>query len=140
MARIYKRSDRIVVQIDDVTVKLAPLSLDQKTEIQQALLMAKAKGDLKELTKAIVLAVKYSLKDIRGVQDEDGEYKLRMDGDVVADDCLEEIMNLDMHKKLTMVTMSMLAGVPKVFTDEENKAIEGVEILNQPEGSPAGKT
>lgn len=131
MSRIYRRSDRIKVKIDDITVTLAPLTLDQKTECQQALLVGHRKSDLKELTRGIKLSMKYALKDIQGVEDSEGPYKLALVNDELTEDCLDDLTNMQLSAKLTLVCAAMVRGVPSQFTDEENNPIEGVELVKQ---------
>ncbi len=131
MARIYKRSDRVVVKIDEVTVKLAPLSLDQKTQIQHAMILGRGKGDIKEATRGIALAMKFSVKALEGVEDSDGNpYVLQFEADGgLTDECIDDLMNLELAKKLTMVSVAMVNGVPTKFTDADDKEIEGVHIV-----------
>lgn len=134
MSRIYKRSDRIVVRIDGITVRLAPLSLMQKTEIQQAMINGSTRGDLQEATRGVVLALKYSIKGMEGVEDSDGAaYKLEMDeaGDLT-DECISDLFNLEMKDKLAMVCGQMVNAIPAShFTNEKNEALEGVEIVRE---------
>lgn len=133
MARIYKRTDRIAVKIDDIVVKLAPLSLDQKTEIQQAMIHGKVKGDLKELTKGIALSIRYAVKSIEGVQDSDGNpYKVEVDsnGDLTKE-CVDDLMNLELTAKLSMVCASMVNGIPSEFKDNDGIPMSGVEVVKQ---------
>lgn len=130
MARIYKRTDRISVRIDDVVVKLAPLTLDQKTEIQQAMLQGRSKADIREATRGIALAIKYSLKGIEGVEDSDGNpYKLEFSGEELTSACVDNLMNMELTKKLAMVCAAMVNGIPSFFTDENQEPLEGVEIV-----------
>jgi hypothetical protein len=131
MARIYKRTDRIAVRIDDIIVKLAPLTVDQKTEIQMLMSKGAINRDVKAMSDAIALAVQYGVKGVEGLQDSDGnEYKLEFDGDRLKQSCVDDLLNLELKEKLTLVCSSMVNGVPTQFTDEEKKAIEGVEIVN----------
>ena len=130
MARIYKRTDRVTVKIDEVTVKLAPLTLDQKTEIQQQMLLAHSKSDIKAAQNGISLALKYALKGLDGIEDGDGNpYKLQIEGDELTDECIDDLLNLDLKDKLTMVCMALVKGVPTSFTDDKNQALAGVEIV-----------
>jgi hypothetical protein len=131
MARIYKRTDRIAVRIDDIIVKLAPLTVDQKTEIQMLMSKGAINRDVKAMSDASALAVQYGVKGVEGLQDSDGnEYKLEFDGDRLKQSCVDDLLNLELKEKLTLVCSSMVNGVPTQFTDEEKKAIEGVEIVN----------
>jgi hypothetical protein len=134
MARIYKRTDRITVRIDDVTLKLAPLSLAQKTEIQDAMFRGQTKGDLKEMTRGIALSIKYAVKGIQGVVDGDGiPYKLEEENGELTTECVDELLNLDLTAKLSRVCVAMVNGVPTRFTDDKNIPLEGVEVVSNSE-------
>lgn len=131
MARIYKRSDRISVKIDDVTVKLAPLSLHQKTEVQAAMIEGHKNSDIRKATRGLALAMRYSVKSIDGVEDADGQpYKLQMDEtDCLTDECVDDLMNLDITAKLALVCSGLVNGVPAEFTDQYRVPLVGVEVI-----------
>lgn len=129
MAKIYKRSDRISVQIDDVIVKVAPLTHDQKIEVQQALIKG-MKGDFTQGAKGVFLSLKYSIKSVKGFEDSDGNpYQLEFEGDGLADSCVDDLLNSSILGKLSLVCSSLVKNVPSEFTDNENKPLEGVRIL-----------
>lgn len=131
MARIYKRSDRISVKIDDVTIQIAPLSAHQKSEVQQALIVGRTKGDIREATRGVLLAIKYAVKGIQGVEDGDGKtYQLEFDGDELSDACVDDLMNLDITERMTLVCVALVKKIPQEFTDERGEKMQGVEILN----------
>jgi hypothetical protein len=130
MARIYKRTDRIEVKIDDLIVKLAPLTFDQKTEIQQAMIKGRADGNLKELSRGIALSIQYSVKGVNGLVDGDGNpYTLEFDGEILSKNSVDDLMNLEVTPKLTMVCASMVNGIPSEFRNNDNKPIDGVEVV-----------
>lgn len=136
MARIYKRTDRISVKIDDVMFKVAPLSIDQKLEIQQAMLNGRVKGDLKEATRGLILSLKCSIKSVEGIVDGDGNpYQLKFENDLLSDESIDDLLNLQLTKKLTMVCATLANGIPDEFTDESGVKLEGVEIVR--EGNPS---
>src|ERR1044072_2448134 len=131
MVRIYKRTDRIAVKIGDITVRLAPLSLDQKTQIQQALLAGSRDGDLKELTRGISLNIKYAVKGVEGlVNSDDQPYQLQFENDELTDECVSDLMNMELGQKLTLVCAQFAKGVPKSFKDEKGNPLDGVELVN----------
>lgn len=130
MARIFKRSDRILVKIDDIVVKLAPLTLHEKTEVQMALLQNKGSLDIREATRGMAMAIRFSLKGVDGLEDSDGNpYKLQFENDVLTDACLDDLMNLELTTKLALVCIGMVNGVPSEFTDANRRALAGVEIV-----------
>lgn len=132
MAKIYRTTDRIPIKIDDITVVIRPLSVHEKTEIQEAALAGRIKGDIKEATRSVVLALKYAVQDIKGIVDSDGnQYKLQTEGGMLTDECVSDLMNLEMSRKLVMVCSSLANGIKTEFTDERGEAIEGVELIKK---------
>jgi hypothetical protein len=139
VAKIYKRSDRLTVKIDDVTLKLAPLSIHQKVEIQTAMFNGRTKADLSEATRGVVLSLKYSVKGVEGIEDADGNaYQLQFEGDALTDACADDLMNLEITQRLSMVCAGMLNGIPSEFTDQYGNKMDGVEVVKPaPKEQPA---
>lgn len=136
MARIYRTSDRIRIKIDGLIVTVSPLNYHQKAEIE-TYLIGFARGDVSLAAKAMVSAVKYSLKDIEGVEDADGKkYELEFEDGVVSDDCVSDLLNLDISTKLQSTCTAFLHGVPKSFHDQNGEPLEGVEFLDTRSESP----
>lgn len=131
MAKVFKRSDRIAVKVGDLTFKLAPMTIDQKTECQQAFLKGNSKADLKELTKGIILSLKYSVKSVDGLVDANDEpYKVSLDDKGnLTDECIDDLLNLQTGKQLTQICASLTNGIPSEFIDDNGNKLEGVEIL-----------
>lgn len=138
MARIYRLSDRIKVKIDDITVTVSPLSNHQKAEIQTHLL-GLHRGDIHAATKGMLLSMKYAVKDIKGLEDSDGEYKCQFDNDGnLSDETLEDLYNLENSVKLLQVCQELVSGVPKSFKDKDGNPIDGVEVISE-ESQPKKK-
>lgn len=132
MARIYKCSDRIPIRIDDIVIKISPLTADQKSEIQALMIQGRLKGDIKAASRGTALAIKYGVKDVSGIEDGSGvPYKLSFEGGVLTDECVDDLLNLDCVEKMTFVCISLLKKIPKEFTDHEGKVLEGVEFVSQ---------
>ena len=130
MTKIYRNTDRITLKVDDLFVKVAPLTLSQKAHVQQVSLDAVRKQDLKLTQDSIVLVLKYAIKGITGLYNSDETpYMLEFDNGVLTDQCAEDLLNLELKDKLTMVCMGLLSGVPSEFTDNQNKALAGVQII-----------
>ena len=124
MARIYKQSDRIEIKIEDVTIKVKPLSYGDKSEIQTLLMEGQTNKDYKKLQDATYLSVRYCLKSISGIEDSDGnEYKLNFDDDgKLSEECLEDLTNMDLSDSLMSACAQFINGIPK--------EIEGAEIIS----------
>lgn len=133
MARIYRRSDRIKVKIDDIQVELAPLSVDQKAEIQQLMFTGRTRGDIQSATKGMQLSLKYAVKSVSGVEDSDGNaYALSFDDQGnLQDSCVDDLLNLEVTEKLSLCCATLARGIPAEFTDNFGKKLEGVEIVRK---------
>jgi hypothetical protein len=138
MSRIYKRSDRIKVRIDNITVTLAPLSFDQKTEAQDLMAKGTAKSDIRMLSKGIATLVKYAVKNIEGVEDGEGKpYQLEFDGDSLSDSCIDDLLNLEIQEKLQSTCLSLCQGIPKQILDAKGNPVAGVELIQEKKRKPA---
>lgn len=114
MAKILKLSDRIPVTIEDVTLKLAPLCYQHKMEIQQYMIEA-ATGNMQSAMKGAALAIKYSVKDITGVEDYSGnkfELSFEENGSL-SEECVDNLLNLSLNNKMIAVCASLLNGLPE---------------------------
>lgn len=131
MARIYRTTDRIQVKIDDITVTISPLTYEQKAEIN-SLMAGYVNGDIKAVTKGMATAVKYAVKSVDGLEDADGEpYQVEAEESGLSDDCVNDLLNLEMTEKLTNVCLTLLHGAPTEFVDNDGKPLKGVEIVNK---------
>jgi hypothetical protein len=138
MARIYRTTDKIPVKIDDILIKISPLTVDHKAEIQSILLTAQLKKDVAGLIKGNKLAMKYAVKSMEGVEDSDGNaYKLEFDeNNNLTDQCLDDLFNLEVTNKIVMVCANLLKKIPDEFTDTDGNKLEGVEIIKVGKPSP----
>lgn len=131
--RIYKTTDRIGIRIDDIQIKVSPLNFEQKTEIETHM-RGFAAGDLKGAVRGMVLAIKYALKEISGVEDSEGQpYQLSFEGSFLTDECVSDLLNLDVGGKLSIVCSSFVPGIPKDFS------LEGVEFVEKTDSKKKSK-
>jgi hypothetical protein len=131
MSKIYKRTDRIKLQIDDLVVTISPLSIHIKTEAAAMMAQGKIKADYALLTNAIILMIKHSVKNIEGLKNHDGsDYKVELEDNCLKDETIEDLFNIEMHKKLTMICSNLMTSIPDSFIDERGNKIEGVEVLS----------
>lgn len=126
MAKVYRTKDKISVKIDDITVKISPLTYEQKAVIQSLLIS----GDPLSVVKAAKESIRYAVKEVSGVEDADGNpYELEFDNGVLSEDCIDDLLNIDPEDKLSLVCTSLLQGIPKGFIDPQTgKPIEGISI------------
>lgn len=129
MATIYRVSDLITLKIDDLVVKISPLTYEQKLRFQEEML----EGGKHSAMKATALVIKFALKSIEGLKTPDGEdYKLEFENGSVSDKCWDDLQNIDIAGKLASVCLKLIDGVPKQFTDTKTgKTIKGVEFINE---------
>lgn len=131
MGKVYRLSDRIKIKIDDIIVTISPLSIHQKTEIQSAMWKGRTEKNFEEATKGVTLSIKYAVKGISGLTDLSGqEYKLEFQDGVLSDQSLDDVFNLGLTDKLSMVCASLIKGIPSEFN------IEGVEFVSEGKTDP----
>lgn len=134
MARIYRRSDRITLKIGELVVQIAPLSIHQKTEIQNLMLQGRLAKDVKLLTEGTIKSVKYAVKSVKGLEGVDGKpYELGFDSEGnLTDDSIDDLLNIEDSQPLALACMNLLRGIPTEFTDEQGRKLEGVEFVSPP--------
>jgi len=127
MAIAYSTKDRIGVKIDDIEIKLSPLSYLQKAELQ-AELMTASTGDMASIMKAAFKALKFTIKEISGIKDPQGhDLKLDFEGDLLSDDCVNTLLNMEQTTKMVAVCSALIEGVPEHIMDPStNEPLEGV--------------
>ena len=140
MSRIFRASDRIPVKIDDIVITIAPLTFNQKIELQ-AIMMSAGKDPLNAL-KGARQAVKYAVKAVSGIKDMDGnEYNVAMGEDgLITDDCVDELLNLQEQPKLIALCSQLIAGVPKEVIDPMTRtAMKGITVEPAPAKKPKAR-
>jgi len=131
MAKILKITDRIPLKIDDIEFKLAPLTFLQKMEIQEHMAGAGI-GNLKEAMQGAAKAIKYSIKDVRGIEDYEGNsYTLEFDDSgFLTDGCVDNLLNLQQSEKLIAACAAMLSGLPdkELLDPRTGEKLEGISF------------
>lgn len=141
MARIFRKDAKIPCEIDDCTFQLSPLNIHQKNQIT-ALLAQAAKAGQNEssmidavgpMLEASRLAIKFSVKGVTGIEDENGDpYELAFDSNGVADECLEDLSNFELSDKLITCCIALVKGVPTEIVGQDGKPLEGVRFNKVP--------
>lgn len=133
MARIYRLTDRIEVKVKDINFKLSPLSISQKSELHAHITKGSANGDTGEILKASMKAIKFTVKDLTGVDDiDDKPYELSFDGDgCLSDECVEDLMNMEYNQNIIAMCVAMAQGTPEEFTGADGKPLEGVKRIHK---------
>lgn len=127
--KIYRVTDKIPVKINSLEFKISPLSYLQKQEVQAEIMKAEM-GQPMALMNAARIAVKYSVKEVSGIEDMDGNaYELEFDDSgVLSDNCVDDLLNCDQDQKLQVLCASLVQGVPQKLIGQDGKPIEGVVI------------
>jgi len=121
--KIHRLTDRIPIQIDKITIYVSPLSFAQKSEIQSEISKYASTKDLASCYKGSYLAIKYAVKQIEGV-----DYELEFEGNVLKDECVEDLLNCEVSTKLTTACISLMNGIPKEIVDDNGNPVEGIKI------------
>lgn len=127
MAKIYRTTDIIPLNIDGLVVNVSPLSFEQKMQIQSEVL----KGGPQAAMRAAKLACQYAVKDIKGIEAaDDTEYKVEIKDGKISDECWDDLQNIEQTQKLITVCLGLINGIPKEFVNPETgKAIPGVSLV-----------
>jgi len=124
MIKILRLTDRVKLKVSGVTFYLAPLSNEKKIEISSC--TTTVAGEMvTDLARAQHLYIKYSLKDIHGVETYSGDpYKLIFEGDNLTDDCVSEVFNLAQKEELMYIAWQILSGLPEKITGIDDKPVK----------------
>lgn len=122
MSVVYRTSDRIKIKVGGLVFKISPLNKFQKEKIQTLSLQDK-------LIQSATEAIKCAVKSVYGLKDANGEeYQVELDDNKeLTEDCVDDLMNLEIGPQLATVCASLLSGIPKEFVDPyTGKKLEGV--------------
>lgn len=126
--KIFKTTDRITIEIAGITLKLSPLTFAQKGEIH-ACSVLNGGVEEKDTIKMTFLAVKYTVKEIKGIIDSSGEeYQLEFEGDVLSSDCVNDLLNLEIASEVGISALNFLNGVPTQIRDQFQNNLKGVSL------------
>jgi hypothetical protein len=131
MAIVYRTSDRLRVKVGELVVVIGPLNRYQKAKVQSLIVEDKMYDSAAE-------ALKGSIKGIEGLETVDGgQYQLQFDDNKeLTDECLDDLLNLDVAGELTVMAVSLLNGIPKEFTNPATgKKLKGVEYVEEGEST-----
>jgi len=131
--RVYRIKDRIKISYKDVkgeeiVVSFAPLTYEQKKEIVTLM----SSGAVDKTMDGIKQGIKYTVKDVTGLDTEDGPYSLKFEGGNLSDESVDDLMNIENASGfLGMVCVSLATndGVPTEIKDKDGKPLKGVTIL-----------
>lgn len=132
MTVLFRATDLIKVEMEDMIFSFSPLTMAQKQT-----LFEEAQNIRENPMHALIFSkklLKACLKKVEGIQLSDGsEYTLEFDGDFVADSCLDDLMNLERIDTIVTVAGSLLQKVPSsaIINPKTGLPIEGVTLLKK---------
>ena len=129
MATIYKTTDQIPLKVKDLTIKVSPLSFEQKMKVQSEILKNGAEGAMR----GAKLACQFAIKEIKGIVDGSGnEYQIELKDGKLSDECWDDLQNVQETQDLITVCLNLINGVPKEFIDPQTgKKLEGVSFVKK---------
>ena len=134
MSKILRLTDRINLEIGDITFVLAPLSYYQKQEIASCTRIVNGEETF-DLMRAQFLYIKNGLKEVKGVTGfDDNPYELEFEGDILTDNCVSEIMNLEQREKLNIAAWQLLNGIKDLTDPVTGEELEGVKLEVKSQG------
>jgi hypothetical protein len=125
-------SDRIDFDINELSFKFGPMSLEQKASLEEFTKMKKGRPAI-EHAKASMRIIKYTVKELLGVETMDGKpYSLEFEDKnqrALTDNCVEDLVNLPCTPDLITTLFQLLEGVKnKVVNLETGEELKHVKI------------
>lgn len=130
MIKIPRMSDRFEIKIGEVIFIISPMTYQQKAEINGITRIVDGEV-VADSERQAYTSIKYSIKEVRGkIQNYDGtQYKLEMDGDVLSDNCVSELISGLWAGSLIFAAHSLIDAIPdEIIHPVTGKVIEGVSI------------
>ena len=129
--QILRLKDRISIEFETFTVKLNPLSYDERSKIES---FQKVKsGDVEiDWGKTLFYTLKYSVADIIGLKDYKGEeIKPDRDGDYLSDEMISDLYNSSMRQDI-LQCINRLDSHPDMLIKGEIdiEAVKSVKVGN----------
>jgi hypothetical protein len=126
---VRSKKDRVPVEIDGVTFFFAPLTVAEKTELMGAI--GKEQGPAEMMSFAYGVVSK-TLKNVTGLQTESGSnYQLQFNGDTLASECIDDLMNLPLSEKVCLIAGQFLKGVPsegQILDPRTGNILDGIIV------------
>jgi hypothetical protein len=130
MMRIARLTDRFKINLEGVTVTVAPLSGRQKLEMTSLIDQRKdGKFYIDKAAQELYL-IKHSVKELKGIKDhDDAEYALEFEGEYLSDTCAEELLGFLVNTYFTTANTQAMNGVfGDVVNPMTGKPIDGIVV------------
>lgn len=128
--KIARLTDRFIIKMGEISIEVSPLSGREKVELAGFSSWKEGKIHV-DKPRQELFVIKHTVKDVHGVTDmDDHPYKLAFDGNVLTDDCADEVLGLLASTWFTYATLQLASsGVGKVISPINGQPVEGVEIF-----------
>lgn len=112
--RIYRTTDKIKYKLGELTIEVSPLSLEQKTQLQEKIVNAQKENNLQSLVDGSIAAIKFGLKSVSGLENADGSpYELQFENGQLTHECVQDLLNIPEATSLTSLCVSLMNGIPR---------------------------
>jgi len=130
---IFTQQDRIKIVIHDVSLTVKPLSYKEKLNWSNCI-SSQSGSQSENAMIGLALLLKSSLKNIEGITYSDGTpFALEFDeAGGLSDECVENLLNLEMTTDLITVMYSLLRGIPNEIKDSSGNIIDYIKISSMP--------
>ena len=128
--KIARLTDRFTIKMGEVSVEVSPLSGREKVELAGFSSWKEGKISV-DKPRQELFVIKHTVKNISGVVDmDDCPYKLSFDGNVLTDDCAEEVLGLLASTWFPVATLQIAnSGAGALISPLTGQPVEGVEII-----------
>lgn len=132
--KIYKLTDKIEYKLGEITIKISPLSVNDKNALTDLMFKGQSEKDVKALMEGSLFALQCAIKEVKGLEDSEGnDYVLEFDENgKLTRECAENLLNIEQSNKLIALCSSFISGVP-------NALPEGVSLVNKNPNKKAQK-
>lgn len=122
--RIYKTTDKIEYKLGELSIKISPLSVDDKNNLTELMFKGQQKADVKLLMEGSLYALQCAIKEIKGLEDGEGNpFELSFDDSgKLTKECASDLLNLEQSSNLIGLCSSFINGVP-------TKLPEGITLV-----------
>jgi len=126
--------DRYILKINDITLKIAPLSFEAKQKIGE-LEMREGGVVFEDTLRGLKIIIQYMVKEIEGVKRPNGEiYELEFEDNILTEECVGDLLNLNL-REIPVSFWQINEEIPKTIKDPiTGKKLKGVSIKYEESG------
>jgi hypothetical protein len=131
--RIARKEDRFKIDLNGVEITVSALNGRKKLEMTSMIKQDQNGRFIIDKPSQEFFLVKHSIKDIKGLKDlDDQDYVLSFDGDVLTDECAEEVLGYLVNTWFTTANTQALSGLfGEVVSPLDGKPIKGISVQRE---------